>query len=265
MSSEPRFSRQSLPFLIKASRQKRPDWLDRNRDEYERLLLNPLKHLAAQLKSELSEWAPGYRFPQKGIGRLKRSANSAAEYGGLYRGWMHYSASKPRVLRFEHNPNLYFLLNPDDREDPVLIAGGLYMPSSRQTRSIREAIANDASAFDALFKSRAFSQVFKGGFSLEKSSSRPARGFDPAHPRMHWLRLQAFFVWKSYSMREFTSADFSRIVAKDCRQILRLNALLEDAISGRIAKVRPGLRRSSPSKVSSLIETVDAPRHKMDF
>ena len=78
---------------------------------------------------------------------------------------MHYSAAKPRVSRFEHNPNIYFMMNPSDRKDPVLIAGGLYMPSSRQLRSIRDAIATDASSFEELFKSRAFSSHFKGGFS----------------------------------------------------------------------------------------------------
>ena len=266
-SGAPRFSRKSLPFLLKASRQKRADWLDRNRAEYEELLLAPLKNLASHLKSELSEAAPGYNFPQKGIGRLKRSAHRVEEYGSLYRDWMHYSAAKPRVSRFETNPNLYILLSPSDREDPVLVAGGLYMPSSRQMRAIREAIAEDASPFDALFKSRAFSKLFKGGFSRERTSSRPPRGYDPNHPRMDWLKLQAFFVWKPYSIKEFTSPDFPRLVTQDCRQILRLNELLENAIAGKLAKARPGLRRSAKdgAGVTDIRDTVDAPKYKMDF
>jgi uncharacterized protein (TIGR02453 family) len=263
MSAAPRFSRQSLPFLLKASRQKRVDWLDRNRAEYERLLLEPMKHLAFVLKSELSEFAPGYHFPQKSIGRLKRPANRVQEDGVLYRDWMHYSASKPRVSRFEHNPNLYFLLNPDDRDDPVLVAGGLYMPSSRQTRAIREAIGNDASPFEALFKSRAFSASFPGGFSRDRSSTRPTRGFDPNHPRMDWLKLQAFFVWKSYSLKDFTSPHFSKMVVKDCKQILRLNEILENTISGKTVQSQPGLRRTR--EVSSLLDVIEAPRRKMDF
>src|SRR5688572_9149379 len=124
-SSTPRFSKQSLEFILKASRQKKPDWLDRNREEFERVILNPLKHLAVTLKTELASEAPGYNFPQKGIGRMKRSAAKAEEYGGLYRDWMHYSAARPRESRFEMNPNIYFLLNPTDQKDPVLIAGGL--------------------------------------------------------------------------------------------------------------------------------------------
>ena len=255
-----RFSRDSLPFLVKAARQKREDWLDRHQEDYERLLLNPFRQLASSLKSELADFAPGYNFPQKGIGRIKRSANRATEEG-WFRDWMHYSAARPRVSRFETNPNLYFLINPDDRTDPVLIAGGLYMPSSRQLRSIREAIANDASPFDTLFKSRSFSDHFKGGFSSERTASRPPRGFDPAHTRMNWLKLQAYFVWKPYSMKEFTSKDFHQIVVKDCKQILRLNELLEHAISGKLQSLNPGLE----TRPAVNLDTIQAPTREMDF
>lgn len=271
MTKTPCFSQDSLNFLLKAARQKKPEWLEKNRNDYEQLLLEPLKFLAAQLKVGLSELAPHYHFPQKGIGRLKRSVSSAKEHGGLYRNWMHYSAAKPRESRFENNPNLYFLLNPEDRDDPVLLAGGLFMPSSRQLRAIREAIATDASAFDELFRNREFSLKFKGGFSKERSSSRPPRGFDPAHPRMDWLKLQAYFVWKPYPLKQFTSPRLSERVIEDCRQIIRLNALLEDAVAGKIRrggseKVRNPRRRSNPAaKLSSVIESVEAIQRPMDF
>ncbi|MGZ3698154.1 MAG: DUF2461 family protein, partial [Bdellovibrionota bacterium] len=230
----PKFTRQTLPFILKVSRQRHPTWLERNREEYEKALLLPLQNLARHLKSELAPVATGYHFPQKGIGRLKRPANRVGEYGGgLYKDWVSYSAARPRVSRFDHNPNLFLLLSPTDPKDPVLVAGGLYMPSSRQLRSIREAIARDASAFERLFASKEFARCFPGGFSDEKSATRPPRGFDPDHPKMKWLKLQAFFVWKPYSKKEFTSAKFPELLARDCRQIVRLNELLDKAISGR--------------------------------
>ncbi len=267
MKSVPRFSKESLSFLLEASRQKSETWLDRNRERYEVLLLEPLKHLAVELKSKLGKLAPGYHFPQKGIGRLKRS-RERAKVDGLYRDWMHYSAARPRSSRFEHNPNLYFLLNPEDRDDPVLLAGGLYMPSSRQLRAIRESIAADASAFEKLFRSRSFSAHFRGGFAREKISSRPPRGFDPAHPKMDWLKLQAFYVWKPYSLAQFTSASFAGRGVEDCRQILRLNELLDAALSGKPVHVdRPARprRTSGRGDVSDRLESVEAPKWEMDF
>lgn len=69
-SQIPRFSKATLEFIRKAGRQKKSDWLDRNREQYESVLLGPLQHLARHLKLELAPKANGYHFPQKGIGCL---------------------------------------------------------------------------------------------------------------------------------------------------------------------------------------------------
>ena len=123
----------------------------------------------------------------------------------------------------------------DDEGDEVLLAGGLYMPSSRQLRAIRERIAENAEPFEILFRDKAFRAIFPDGFSDERMGSRPPRGFDPNHPRIDWLKRQGFFVWRSYKPKEYTSPKFAERVAKDAAQILRLNALLDGAIAGRWA------------------------------
>lgn len=260
----PRFSDKTIQFLKKASRQKRMDWLDKNREEYEQVLLAPLQNLARELKAQVGPLAPGYHFPQKGIGRIKRSKLRAEEYGGPYKGWLSYSAAVPRTSRFDHNPNLFFMINTHDDDDPVLLAGGLYMPSSRQLRSIREAIATDATAFDQLFASKDFAKCFRGGFSDERKSTRPPRGFDPKHPRIEWLKLQAFFVWRPYTKREFKSADFPELVARDCKQIVRLNELLYQAISGRWTKTAP-TKKTKSSALSDRLAGVERVEREMDF
>lgn len=270
--STPTFSKDTLAFLLRAGRQKKnATWLEapKNRVEYERVVQAPLAHLAKTLKSELQAVARDYNFPQKGLGRLKRSAERAKEYGSHYKSWLSYSAARPRVSRFDHNPNIFFLINPEDKDDPVLLAGGLYMPSSRQLRSIREAIANDASAFDKLFKTKAFARSFPGGFSLEKTATRPPRGFDPNHPRLAWLKLQGYFVWKPYTQREFASPGFAELVARDAAQILRLNALLDLALAKRLPAVEPRRTKASDSRKSEglldRLEGIQHVRREMDF
>ena len=263
MKSIPRFSEKTLQFIQRASRQKNPDWLEKNRNDYEENLLNPLQYLVQTLQSKLSPLARDYHFPQKGIGRIKRSANWVDESGHLYKDWISYSASRPRSSRFEMNPNLYLEIDPTDPDgDQFIIAGGLYMPSSPQTRAIREAIAKDATPFQKLFSSKAFSAAFKGGFSKDRTSSRPPRGFDKEHPHIDWLKLQAFFVWKSYSKKEFSSANFAEQVVSDCKQILRMNALLEDAIQGRASQV-PAKTKSA--KLFSQLDGVVVTPRKLDF
>jgi uncharacterized protein (TIGR02453 family) len=259
-----RFSDGTFRLLAAASRARRPDWLVKNRADYEEYLLSPLQALAAHAASELKGLAPGYRFPLKGIGRLKRPAHRVLEGASLFKNWVSYQATTPTESRFDHNPNLFFLINPDDAKDSVLVAGGLYMPSSRQVRSIREAIAKDASPFDELFADKDFARAFPDGFSDERSATRPPRGFDPAHPRLDWLKLQAFFVWKPYSRKEFKSANFAEQVVRDWRQILRLNKLLEMAISGRLAHAAPS-PSSKPSKLLERLTDLGATPRKMDF
>jgi hypothetical protein len=79
---------------------------------------------------------------------------------------------------------------------------------------------------------------------------------------MDSLRLQGFFVWRPYTMREFYSKDFPALVAADWRQILRLNELLEKALQGGPAAPEP---RQRPSRLSDHLETIEAPRRPMDF
>ena len=267
-NSSPRFSKHTFDFIKKASRQKRADWLDRNRSAYEEHVLNPLFELSSRLKAEIGAIAPAYHFPQRGIGRLKRSTYGAQKYGVLFRDYISYSVSRPAKSRFDHNPNLFFMIYPEDPDgDEVLVAGGLYMPSSRQLRAIREAIARDATPFDRLFASKAFAASFPHGFSDERTATRPPRGFDPAHPRMKWLKYQGYFVWKSYKKREFSSAAFPDRVARDWKQILRLNELLEQALNSSAwgAAGRVNSVREKKTPLASRLEEIEAPQRKMDF
>jgi uncharacterized protein (TIGR02453 family) len=265
VANTPKFSKHTLDFIEKASRQKRPEWLDRNREAYEQHVRGPVQHLATQVKKLLAREASDYHFPQRGLARMKRSAYGMEKYGAVFRDYVNYSASRPSGSRFDHNPNLYFMIYPGDEDgDQVLVAGGFYMPSSRQLRAVREAIARDASAFERLFASKDFAARFPGGFSLERSAKRVPKGFDPNHPRMDWIRLQGYFVWRSYTKREFYSAEFPALVASDFSQILRLNRLLDLAVQGRLPAAEPK-RKAQVRGLTVQLEEVQAPRYEADF
>lgn len=245
MPAYPRFSKETLAFISKASKQKNPDWLDRNRDDFESLVRRPLQHLAGILARELKPGAPDYHFPLKGIGRLKRSALRVKEHGSLYKSYVSFTITRPSKSRFDHNPSVFFMIDSDDDEgDEVVLAGGLYMPSSRQLRAIREKVAENPKPFETLFKSKAFAAHFPNGFSDERISTRVPRGFDVDHSHLHWLKLQGFFVWKSYSKKEYCSADFADLVAHTGKQILRLNELLDLAISGQWSEPKKSKSRA---------------------
>lgn len=229
--SQEKFSEKSLQFLKSAGEQDDAAWLENNDADYQRLIRLPLSALAENLKDALLVESNDYHFPTKGIGRIKKPANKVGPDGTYFKDWVSLIATRPSLSRFEKNPLLFFGLLPNDAQwHGVVVAGGLYMASSTQTRRIRQAIAKDSKPFKQLFADKAFKQSFKSGFDPMMKGQNCPRGFDADHPDIEWIKLKTFFVCKKLTMKEFSSPDLAANLVRDFRQLLRLNALLETAI-----------------------------------
>lgn len=225
-----KFSKRTLDFLIKAGKQKNPLWLEKNMDEYEEVVRKPFIQLAENIKTALMPLAPGYHFPSKGLARIKRPDFKVAGGQAQYKDWISMIATRPSKSRFESNTHLFFGLMPNEK-DTILVAGGLWQPSSKQTRLIREAINQDAEPFHELFADKQFKSRFKDGFYLADMSSRVPRGFSEDHDDVNWLKLKKFVVYKKISMKDFSSPKFSEYLIADFKQALRLNQLLDKALN----------------------------------
>ncbi len=227
------FSEDSLKFLKLAGKQDDADWLEHHDAKYQRLIRAPLLALADTLKQELAVEAHGYHFPTRGIGRIKKPSNKVTLDGAEFKDWVSYIATRPAQSRFEKNPLLFFGLLPNDPQwEGVVVAGGLYMASSRQTRRVRQAIADDSKPFKNLFADKEFKRSFKSGFEPMAKTQKCPRGFDPDHPDIEWIKLKTFFVCKTLTMKEFGSQDLAGNLVRDFRQLLRLNEILQGAIDG---------------------------------
>jgi uncharacterized protein (TIGR02453 family) len=233
MNSELKFpnslSDKTLKFLIKAHKQKDPSWLDKNRVDYEKLLKKPFVELAENIKLALQPLAPSYRFPSKGLARIQRPAFKVAGGSDLYKDWVSMMASKPSASRFQSNPHLFFGLFPNEKEK-VLVAAGLWMPTSQQARLVREAISRDSAPFHKLFKNKSFKARFQDEFWDEEKTARVPRGFAADHDDIEWIRLKKFVVMKSYSAKDLATKDFHRNVINDFEQGLKFNELLQNAL-----------------------------------
>ena len=224
-----KFCKETLEFLAKAGRQKKPDWLEKNMKQYEEVLRKPFIELAETIKISMKASATDYHFPSKGLARIKRPDFKVQGGENQYKDWISMIATRPSKSRFESNPHLFFGLFPNEKSK-VLVAGGLYQPTSQQTRRIREAISKDSKPFRKLFSDADFKKRFKNNFSIEKIADRVPRGFDGNHDDILWIKLKNFVVIKEISMKEFTSKNFSDSVVKDFVQALRLNRLLDSAL-----------------------------------
>jgi uncharacterized protein (TIGR02453 family) len=229
VSTPIRFSKKALDFLVKAGKQNKGDWLEKNQAEYEKVLKKPFIALAIKLKVRLRPLAPKYHFPTKGLGRIKRPAFKVARGQPLYKDWLSIIATRPAPSRFESHPHLFFGLFPNE-DKKVLVASGLWQPTSRQTRRIREAIRSDARPFQTLFKDQAFKARFPSGFCLDNMATRVPRGFLESDDNIDWIKLKNFVVMKEISLKAFSSPHFSEELVHDFTQGLRLNNLLDKAL-----------------------------------
>jgi uncharacterized protein (TIGR02453 family) len=216
------FTAKSTEFLAKAARQKKPDWLDRNKDEYEDCLVNPMRELMAEACKNLQSQAMGYRFPKRGFAKLKTTWDS--EKGkGPFRDWFHVSISRHSESRYESLPNLYFHFANGD----FYSAGGLYMPSADQTKHIRKWIDHDPIRLETLVNDRKFKSIFKKGLGTERVLKTKPRDYPVDHPYFDWLKLSAWYVWRPIPKQVVLSKNFSTVLIQDWQQVLRLNGILD--------------------------------------
>jgi uncharacterized protein (TIGR02453 family) len=216
-----RFSQASLDFIEKAAKQKNPDWLDKNRGAHEELLVKPFRDLYEKVQKGLkSELPVGYRFPRS-FARLRRSADNA-KTKSPFKDWIGTSVSRDSGSRYDSLPNLYF--HVDDEE--IFSAGGLFMPSAKQTKQIRTWIDQDASALEDLLIDRTFKKKFKE-LGQERVLKTKPRDYPIDHPKIELLKLSGWYVWAPIKKKDFFAPDFSDYLISDWRQVLRLNEVLD--------------------------------------
>ena len=157
MPTPPRFTKDSLPFLAAAGRQRDPEWLDRERAAFDRLLRLPFVHVARVIERDLENVAPRYHVPTKGIGRIKIPGYKVGRGDPMFRDTMSLRATIPSGERFEYNPHLTFNLWPNEPGfTGVFVAGGLYKPKSHQIKRVRQMIADEPKPYHDLFADPAF-------------------------------------------------------------------------------------------------------------
>ena len=219
MATNAHYSKKSIDFIAKAARQKKANWLDLNREEYDEVLVQPTKEIITNVAKELQKEAPGYRFPNRQFARLKRGADQSK---GPFRDWVGVSITRDSGSRYEDLPYLYFHLSEEDQ----FTAGGLYMPSADQTKHIRKWIADDASALEELLEDRDFKKVFKE-LGTERMLKTKPRDYAIDHPKIDWLKLSAWYVWRPIPQKVLFSKKLDEVLIEDFRQVLRLNRILD--------------------------------------
>ncbi|MDQ2900167.1 MAG: DUF2461 domain-containing protein, partial [Acidobacteriota bacterium] len=93
-----------------------------------------------------------------------------------------------RGLGKDDGAGMFFLVSPDAIE----IAGGLYKPEPERLLAVRTHVAGNTAEFRKTFENRTAKKLF-GEMHGEKTS-RPPKGFDPAHPAIELLKHKRYIL-----------------------------------------------------------------------
>ncbi len=246
------FTKKTTDFLKTAGAQTNPKWLDQHKQEHKAFVQEPLRELAFYLAQNLGREARGYKFPLRGFGRLRKPERKVHPGQPAFRNWVKLQASRPSKSIFDMNPGFYFFLSAKD----CFSGAGLYEPSSRQIKQLRQWIDNDPSTLVKLLKQKQFARVFGDGLETDKILKTFPRAYSPDHKHIAWLRLQAYYVNATFTRKELYSSEFKDLVLESWRQGLRLNDLLEAALAESI-EVAPEDARDDLAGEESFEETGD--------
>ncbi len=218
------FPEEGIRFLRRLKRNNHRDWFAAHREEYESYVRLPMLSLISSLQGPFRRFAPEYDLhPKRSMFRIYRDVRFSTDKSPYK---THVAAhfvlrGKPKGVA---GSGYYLHIEPGE----VFLGGGIYMPDPRQTKSIRQAIADSPDEFLGIINDKSFRRLF-GKLEGERLRRVPA-GFPPDHSLAEWLRLKQFFVGLSWPDRTCRREDFVEKAAKIFRAATPLVRFLNKAL-----------------------------------
>jgi uncharacterized protein (TIGR02453 family) len=187
------FTPSLFTFLRELAENNNREWFQDNKRRYEQHVKDPALRLIADFGPRLKKISPHFRADPRAVG------------GSLFR--IHRDKTHTGI-QFRHElgkdayaPGFYLHLEPGQ----VFCGVGSWHPDSTTLRKIREAIADDPTAWK-----RAVGKRFRELYDLEgESLKRAPKGVDPEHPQIEDLRRKDFIGVTRLSQKAVTSPGFA--------------------------------------------------------
>ena len=219
------FPEQTLPFLRKLTRHNERDWFNANKTDYETYVREPalsfIEEMAPKLNSISSQF---HAIAKKSGGSLMR----------VYRDTRFSKDKTPYKtnigIQFRHilgkdvhAPGFY--LHIEDKH--CFLGAGIWHPDAKTLAKIRNFIADNPAAWEALKQQRGFRAQFElAGESLK----RAPKGFNPDHPQIEDLKRKDFIAMKPFDCPRINQPDFADFVTRGFRDTAALMSYLCAAV-----------------------------------
>ncbi|MFN2136795.1 MAG: DUF2461 domain-containing protein [Candidatus Promineifilaceae bacterium] len=111
--------------------------------------------------------------------------------------------------------------------------GGIYRPSSKELKAIRETIDESYDELNAILDDPAFRTVYPQSLDRELQLKTAPRGVSLDHPAIELLRLTSFTATRPFSDEQLLADDFQDQLIAAFKALAPLNAYLRKAAKDR--------------------------------
>ena len=224
----PAFPPRALTFLRALARNNDREWFKARREDYDRLLREPMVAIIGQLERDFREFAPDLvASPKVSLFRVYRDTRFSADKAPLK---TNIAAVFPhRAMGKLEGASLYMELGTRH----LLLAGGIYAPGSPALHAVRTHVASNFSRFRSIVEAPAFARA-TGGLQGEQASRVP-RGFVVPDEVAEYVRFRQFLVWKELPAGTATSSRCYPAVLRYFRAAAPLVRFLNEPLLRRFA------------------------------
>ena len=201
------------------------EWFKANQDAYEEYVREPALEFINDFAAPLKKISPHFVADSRTVG------------GSLFRIQRDTRFSKDKTpyktntgLQFRHlagkdahAPGFYLHIQPGE----CFMGVGLWRPETKVAYAIRQAIADDPTAWKRASRGKRFTDVYSiGGESLK----RPPRGFDEDHPLIEDLKRKDFIASTRVTQKSITSDHFMEDFTGNCQRSAPFMKFLCEAV-----------------------------------
>jgi uncharacterized protein (TIGR02453 family) len=221
----PHFSPATLAFLRALKRNNNREWFKARRDEYDRVVREPMLAVIDQLAVDFKRIAPELVASQKAsMYRIYRDTRFSPDKTPLK---THIAAVFPwRGMMRHQGAGMYFEIAPKW----VWVGGGMYAPEPQDLLRVRQHIASTWPELQRIVRHRAFKANFT---ALDgQRLTRVPRGFATDHEAAEYLKHRQFLAGREFPASLASSADFYPTILATFKAAVPLIRFLNEGVQG---------------------------------
>jgi uncharacterized protein (TIGR02453 family) len=222
----PGFPAEGLKFLRQLKRHNDREWFQPRKEQFEKVLRDPMLALCARLNTEIAKFAPDYvSEPNKAIFRIYRDTRFSADKTPYK---THLAAVfNNRLLPRNYGSGFYLHLETEK----VGMGGGIYRPDAAKLKILRAHIAENVAEYSKTIK-EARAKKITGEFEGHEVQRVP-KGFDPEHPAAELLKCRSLFFFAELPAEAALETTFEKEVVSRFRAISKFVQLLDQPFAGQ--------------------------------